>query len=365
MKIAVLGGGHGCYATAVEMSERGHETWFWRRDVTAFGPILENGIVHVKDYRGARDVKIAHPTASLAEAIGAADLVLIPLPAHAQAELAAQVAPLLRDGQVVFLPPGTLSTMIFVRAMQDAGNSADVSFAETGTLPYLVRKHGAAEIQLSAYATRLPTGVFPARNREHAFAMLQEAYPAIEPIEDVLSAALMNAGAIIHSPLIILNAVALEHFPAWDIHNEGTKPSVRSVSEKLDAERIAIREALGYGAPHFPLADHYSQGGDEWMYGDAAHTQLTESGDWREKIDLHSHRYMVEDTALGLSLLVSVGRWAGVPTPLASGLLAIASAITDRDFYAEGRTLERLGLADLTPAEMAAMLEQGQEAVPA
>ena len=41
----------------------------------------------------------------------------------------------------------------------------------------------------------------------------------------------------------------------WDIHKEGTQPAVRRVTDALDAERIAVREALGYGAPHFPLAE--------------------------------------------------------------------------------------------------------------
>ena len=90
-----------------------------------------------------------------------------------------------------------------------------------------------------------------------------------------------------------------------------------------------------------------------------AHEKLTDSGDWREDIDLRSHRYMLEDTRLGLSLIVSVGRWAGVPTPVAEGLLNIAAAVAERDLYREGRTLENLGLADLSREEMQALLENG------
>ncbi|MBS7669417.1 NAD/NADP-dependent octopine/nopaline dehydrogenase family protein [Croceicoccus gelatinilyticus] len=359
MRVAVLGGGHGCYAAAVEMSERGFETWFWRRDAEAFGPVLENGAIGVKDFKGTREVVVAHPTTSLEEAITSADLIVIPLPATTHDDLAVQCAPYWKDGQVVFLPPGTLGSFVFAKAAKDAGNDADVTFAETGTLPYLVRKHGPADIVVSAYATRLPTGVFPARNAEHAFAVLKQAYPSVEPIEDALSGGLMNAGPIIHPPLILMNAGPLEHFSAWDIHNEGTQPSIRAVTTALDNERIAVREALGYGAPHFPLADHYATDGDEWMYGRAAHDKLTDSGDWREKIDLQTHRYMLEDTRLGLSMIASIGRWAGCPTPVASGLLAVASAVTGRDLYAEGRTLENFDLAGLDRAAMTKFLSEG------
>ncbi len=140
--------------------------------------------------------------------------------------------------------------------------------------------------------------------------VIRRAYPSIEPIEDALSAALMNAGPIIHTPLILMNAGPLEHFERWDIHNEGTQPSIRRVTDALDNERIALREALGYAPYHFPLRDHYST--DQWMYG-SAHDKLTDSGDWREHIDFNTHRYMREDVEYGLvvpRLRGAVGRRA-------------------------------------------------------
>jgi opine dehydrogenase len=178
----------------------------------------------------------------------------------------------------------------------------------------------------------------------------------IEPCEDALSGALMNAGPIIHPPLILMNAAPLQHFERWDIHNEGTQPSVRAVTDRLDLERIAVREALGYAAPHFPLEDHYTS--DRWMYGDA-HKRLVDSGDWREHIDLHTHRYMTEDTVLGLAFLASVARWAGADAPLANGLLAVAGAILGRDLRQGARTLEALGLASLSTDRMKQLLQQG------
>ncbi|KFE50641.1 NAD/NADP-dependent octopine/nopaline dehydrogenase family protein [Pseudomonas syringae] len=365
MDISVIGGGHGCYAAAIEFAEKGHSVVLWRRDSEALLQLQELAELTVEDYRGRRRVSLGKTgdnlqlTDDLAVAVAHAQLLVVPLPSTSHEGLAPQLAPLLRDGQVVFLPPGTFGGYLFAQAMHNAGNHSEVAFAETGTLPYLARKHGPSHVVISGYATRLPTGVFPARLSEPAFAVLREAYPAVEPIEDLLSGALMNAGPIIHPPLIMMNAGPLEHFDRWDIHNEGTVPSIRRVTDVLDAERIAIREALGYQAPHFPLADHYATSGDEWMYGRGAHGKLTDSGDWREDIDLLSHRYMLEDTRLGLSFLVSVGRWAGVPTPVAQGLLSLASAITSKDLYGSGRTLEQFGLDTLSREQMTQLLEQG------
>ena len=62
---------------------------------------------------------------------------------------------------------------------------------------------------------------------------------------------------------------------------------------------------------------------------------------------------------MGLAFLVSVADWAGVPTPIAKGLLALASSVCREDFRATGRTLENLGLAGLGRAEMAELLTEG------
>lgn len=368
MKVSVIGGGHGCYAAAIEMVEKGFDVTLWRRDGNALQELRQLGHLDVKDAQGERRIQIGtHKdqlslTDSLEEATQQAELLIVPLPATSHDTLADQLGPLLRDDQVVFLPPGTFGSYLFHRAMRKAGNDSQVAFCETGTLPYLARKHGANKVVISVYATRLPTGVFPSELSAHAFSVLREAYPSVEPIEDGLSGALMNAGPIIHPPLIMMNAGPLEHFDAWDIHNEGTQPSIRSVTTALDNERIAVREKLGYKPSHFPLANHYASEGEEWMYGRGAHGKLTDSGDWRENIDLHSHRYMLEDTRMGLSFIVSVGRWAGQPTPVAEGLLSIASAITGQDLYAQGRTLEMLGLDSLSQAQMRSLLTYGVQA---
>jgi opine dehydrogenase len=286
-----------------------------------------------------------------------AELLLAPLPAFSQADVARAIAPHVRDGQVVFMPPGTFGSYVMARTLRDAGSHARLVFAETGTLPYLARKHGPAEVAITVRAKRLPTGAFPAGESRHAHAIIARAYPSIEPIEDALSGALMNAGPIIHPPLILMNAGPLEHFERWDIHNEGTQPAIRAVTDRLDDERIAIREALGYKPYHFPLRDHYHT--DKWMYGDA-HDKLTDSGDWREHIALATHRYMREDVEYGLAFLVSVARWAGVDAPVARGLLALGSAVCGAHWERDApRTLESLGLAGRSRDSMATLLREG------
>ncbi len=356
MRISILGGGHGCYAAAADLSEAGHEVRLWRRDTAALAAVRSVGSITLKDARGARDVAIALATDSIGEAIEGAALVLIPSPAIAQGDIARAMAPHLVDGQVVFLPPGTFGSYVMSRIVRDAGCTADVAWAETGTLPYLARKHGEREVNVTVRAIHLPTGVYPARHEQQAIEAIRRAFPSVHACGDALSGALMNAGPVIHPPLIVMNAAPLQHFERWDIHNEGTQRAVRDVTDCLDRERIAVREALGYGAPHYPLRDHYEN--DRWMYGDA-HKQLVKSGDWRENIDLYTHRYVTEDTELGLAFLASVARYAEVDAPVAHGLLAVAGGFLGRDLRRGPRTLEALGLAQLPRADLQHRLQEG------
>jgi len=354
MRVAVLGGGNGAYAAAADLTEQGHEVRFWRRNAAA----LPNRIT-LQDAVGEREIRLARTCTEMGEAVRGAELVFMPDPAFTQPDNAQRLAPHLADGQVVFLAPGTFGSVVMTRVMRAAGSRAHFAIAETGTLPWLTRKHGASTAAITARATRLPTGVFPAHRHDEVFAKLKLAFPAIEPVEDALSAALMNAGPVIHPPLVLMNAGPLEHFERWDIHKEGTQPAIRRVTDALDAERIAARVTLAYAAPHFPLADHYRRDGDEWMYGRRVHQKLTDSGDWKERIVLAEHRYMREDVELGLAFLVSVCDWAGVPCPVARGLLALGSAVQGRDLRAGPRTLEALGLAGLSREAMRRMLQEG------
>ena len=361
MKIAVLGGGNGSFAAAGDFALQGHDIRLWRRNAVEVTEHCAAGSrIFVKDANGQHTAQLSLVTSDIAEAVGGAELILCPAPAFAQRDIAGLLAPHLADGQVVFLPPATFGSMIFATAARDAGNRASVSFAETGTLPWLTRKHGPFEVAITIRAKRLPVGVFPLKTADHALDVIGRAFPGvIEPCGDALSGALMNAGPIIHPPLIVMNAGPIEHFERWDIHKEGTQASIRAVTDALDAERIAIREGFGYGSPHFPLANHYASEGEQWMYGRGSHDRLTNSGDWRERIVLSEHRYMREDLRLGLSFLVSVAELAGVAAPLAKSFLAIGGAICGADFMKSGRTLASLGLGHLDRDQLQTLLREG------
>ena len=68
------------------------------------------------------------------------------------------------------------------------------------------------------------------------------------------------------------------------------------------------------------------------------------------------HRYIHEDVGYGLVPMAELGRLAGVATPTIDALVRLASLALGIDYWRDGLTLERLGLAGKSPAELARLV---------
>ncbi|MGH7264749.1 MAG: NAD/NADP octopine/nopaline dehydrogenase family protein, partial [Candidatus Rokuibacteriota bacterium] len=230
----------------------------------------------------------------------------------------------------------------------------------SGTLPYLTRKVGPATVRAPVRAANLPTGVFPAARSAAVLERLGCLFPSVRSCADALDAALTNAGVIIHPPLVLLNAGAVES-GRFDVHAAGTTPGIRRVIYAVDAERVRIREALGYPPPHYEIATYYDEArAADGLYGVGAKAKLVASGLWDERLTV-DHRYVREDVAEGLVLFVSLARALGVAAPVMASLLTCFRSLLPEDPVPAGRSLERLGLDGLDAADFRELFARGWE----
>ncbi|MDY7106962.1 MAG: NAD/NADP octopine/nopaline dehydrogenase family protein [Actinomycetota bacterium] len=339
--VAVLGGGNGAHAAVVDLCVAGFDVRWWvRRPEVA----PRDGLRH----RGVFGEGVVHPSLvsdDVSEVVAGAGLVVVPLPATAQATVLGLLTPTLAAGQVVAFLPGTFGSAL------GAARRPDVVWLEVGTLPYLARVTGHGEVAIPVRAHRLPTGSIPGGgpDADRAHAVFSAAYPASVRVEDGLDAALTNWGPVIHPPLLVHNLGAIESLAGrFDIHAEGTSPAVRRTMLALDTERITLRRALGIGGEHWPLAHHHDRD-PRGMYPPDGHEALVASGLWRESISL-DHRYFSEDVELGLVLNESIGAAVGHPMPITSAIIDLLAAAVGRDVRASGRTLASLEVGDLAAA---------------
>ena len=359
MNVAVLGAGHGGVTTAADLALAGHAVRLWARSAQALGALASNSIAITVEGR-AGTARLARATTDLGEALAGAEIVIAPIPATGHDELAKSLAPHVTERQIIVLTPGTLGTYAIARALARAGARLPFALAETGTLPYLTRKTGPAAVSAPVRAANLPLGVFPASRTTETVARLAGLFPAARPCADALDAALTNAGPVIHPPLVLLNAGAIDG-GRFDVHAAGTTPSVRRLIDAIDAERVATRKGWDYPAPHYELATYYDEPrAAEGLYGAGAKAKLLASGLWSEIVTME-HRYVTEDVAFGLTLFESAARAAGVDTPAVSGLLLTFRALLGRELSGRGRALEHLGLGDFSRREIRGFLVQGWE----
>jgi opine dehydrogenase len=359
MKIAVLGGGSGGYATAAHLALAGHHVRLWRRSVTELTAVRAAGALTLVSEGRQTAARLEVLTTDVAEALTGAETVVVPLPATTHEDLAKRLAPHLTDQQIMLLTPGTLGAYVLAREIARADGRLPYAIAESATLPYLAFKTGPAAVTAPLRALNLPTGVFPASRTKPVLERLVEIFPSIRPCQDALDAALTNAGPVLHPPLVLLNAAAIEG-GRFDVHAAGPTPSVRRVIDAVDRERVAAREALGYSPPHYEVASYDDARASAGLYGAGVRATLLASSFSDAPLGL-DHRYVTEDVELGLTLLDSAARTGGIDAPATAGLLQTFGVLLGRRLVGQGRALEALGLGDFTRREIRTFFSEGWE----
>src|SRR5581483_8166876 len=228
--IAILGAGNGGCAAAGDLARRGHSVRLYSRSAATLAPLVERGGVELRGQAGEGVVpSLAHPL------------------------YGEQLAPLLRDDQVVLLNPGhTLGGLHFAASLRRAGYRGRLRLGETATLTYCTRLVGPATVDVFRVAPRLPFAAFPGRDTDELLAALRPLYPALIPAASVLETALMDINAVEHPPQAICNAGWIEATGGdFYFYYQGTSPGVARVIEALDRERLALVRALGFQPTSF------------------------------------------------------------------------------------------------------------------
>jgi opine dehydrogenase len=159
---------------------------------------------------------------------------------------------------------------------------------------------------------------------------------------------------------MLLNAGWIEHTKGdFKFYFEGTTPAVARVVQALDRERLALLEAVDL-TPVPAMRWYYRQGCTP-IETDSVY-EAFQAGGPDQNLKAPSsldHRYVIEEVNYGLVPLASLGRMLHVPTPNMDALIRIASTTSDRDFWAEGLTAEKLGIVGMSLHELNHFLEEG------
>jgi opine dehydrogenase len=364
MKVAVLGSGGGALAVAADFARSKRETVL--ADLPQFAANLEpvssrGGVVVKAGWHGDDLQSVA--VADVASAVEGAGLVAVVVPCFGHEPFARILAPLVKDDQsMLFLGEGS-GAIVAHRVFADAGKH-HVVVGETNTLPYLARPVGPGTVTVDRKSGGILLAAIPRPAASGLVALIEDVWPYVTEAESVWETVLVNFNAIDHVATMLANAGTLENRSGGMLlWGEGATPSVVRVIEAVDEELLAIRAALGLADRRryrdFLIAQEFAPEVGPDLYDVIRASKLVVSYAPTGS-DALSSRYITEDVPYALVLASSIADATGVETPVLDGLIAIASAMLGKDFRADGRDLEGLGLGGLGTEELQKFAETGE-----
>lgn len=363
IKLSVLGGGNGGLAMAGHMSLLGYETTLWSPFSWELEPVEEAGGIEITGPEVSGFAKVARVTRSLDEAVRGADLIMIVAPAMSHRPYASMLAPLLEDGQRVVLNPGrTGGALEFARVLTRFACRADIVLGETQTFIYAAERRGPNTVEILKEKFRMRAAALPARDNDALMAHLQDLYPQIEPAAHVLETSLNNVAPVVHPGTVLLNTQVVERTAAGEplkfYKDQVTHSIATLIMEDLDREKQAVARALGIREV-WSLLDWYRE--SYHVVGETIYDAIM-ANPYYEGFSAPSHilaqNHILDDVPNSLVPIADFGRTLGVPTPTIDAIVSLASAMCDIDWWAEGRTVDRLGLGGMSPQEMVAHVER-------
>lgn len=355
--IAVLGGGSGGHCMAADLTMAGYKVNFYKHPPLedSFNVTLQTRTIELEGIGQARIHKV---TMDIAEALSDVELIMVVIPSHVQELFFNTMVPHLRDGQIVTLFTGNFGSLRLSKLLSEKSPGRKIIIGETSTLPYGTRLTGPAKISLFYEYGRYnkPPGPFtllysalPAKNTGMVLEKLRQLYPALCPVNNVIGAALSNPNIPMHPLGLLLNAGRIEYSEGnFYMSKEGITPSVLKAQSVLYDEIVSIGNTFGVETNAFPvsLVDTISSlGGPDGITTNVIGPKVIK------------HRFITEDVAYGLVPMSELGKKGNVKTPLADAVIAIASVVCEEDYRKTGRTLESLGIANLSKQQIISLVE--------
>lgn len=360
-RFAVIGAGHGGKAMAAHLALMGCSVTLYNRTPEHVEVIKKRGGIELdsSEHEPRGFGKLVCVTSDLGEALKDAEVIMVVLPSSAHADIATAAAPHLKDGQIVVLHPGrTCGALEFNKVIRDNGCQADVVVSEAETFIYASRSDGPAQARIFRIKEAVPLAALPATQTQRVLDAINPAYPQFIDGVNVLNTGLNNMGAIFHPALTLLNAGWIEATHGdYQFYIDGVTPSVARVLEVLDRERATVASSLGIRA----------RTALEWLKlaydttGEDLHEAIqNQPGYYGIKApSTLNHRYIFEDVPMSLVPLASLGQRYGVSVRGMESIIRLASIVHRTDYWRRGRTVEKLGLEQLSVSELTHFVNEG------
>jgi opine dehydrogenase len=355
--VAVIGAGNVGCALAADLSLRGIGVRLFNRSPGPLAAIADaGGITVTGQIEGFAALSLV--TGSLEEAVDGAGVVAVTVPTASLPAYAAALARATANDQLIWLNPGHSGGALYLAAELARAGRGERTICQLTTASHISRLTGPATVRVFL-RSRASVAALPASRLQACHQRLDALLPGqFSQAHSVLEADLANLNAILHPPGMVCNAGWIQATAGkFGFYAEGGGPAVARVMDAIDAERLALARALGARAVPFTELFHqlgFTTGG-QGSAGSAYHaiqcSELIRPIQSPPRLD---HRYLHEDVGWGLVPWMHLAAAAGSPAPTITALTHLAGVINGIDYPRQGLTLQRMGLAGKTPAQIRA-----------
>lgn len=344
MRIAVIGAGHGGFAIAGNLALKKFIVNLYSpfaKEIRSITEVILEGKI-----KGSGKLNLV--TTNIKKAIKDAEIIMVVAPAFAHAQIAKDCSPYLEDGQIIILNPGrTGGALEFNHVLK---TKADVIIAETNTLIYACRKTSPNKVWISGIKNKVSLAALPATKTKKVLAKIQSVYPQFQAAKNVLETSFNNIGAVFH-PAIMLKEKNSNFY--------NITPKTAELLERIDKERLRVADAFGIRL----------KSAEQWL----EETYDTRGKNLYEKIINNTVykeikrpkgfnvRQITEDVPFGLVPIARLAEKIEVDITFISYTINKCCLLLNRDFWKQGRDLEKMGLSGMNIKEIKKFVNGGKK----
>jgi opine dehydrogenase len=349
----VLGVGMGGKGLLADLGLNGFRLRAYDKDDAQVAGIRKAGGLHVDGRPPGNFAPVELATTEIGPALDGAKVILVSVNGDDHVQVARDLAPHLKDGQIVALIQGHFcGTLVFRKALDDAGCKARVDVCEFDGYPYMMTVRSPDRVELTTDKEMMQVVAMPASRSKHIVDELSLAFRGLKPGPNLLQTGFADLGSVFHACGIVTNVGIAESGQRYNFYAHNMTPSVCNLIEAVDRERVATAKAYGIDLPNvfkwLEITYNRKEPSLTWSLQANAVTHYKYS----PAPNSLGHRFLVTDVGSGLVGWSAFAKAAGMKTPAIDSVIGIAGALTKRDFFEEGRSLRNLGLEGKSAAEI-------------
>lgn len=355
MIVTIVGAGNAGYAHSCKLVEAGHGVRLLKTSHSIHEESFEwvgknGGIYCIDDTEGGKRsfARLDMVTRDEKEAMAGANVVFVLTQSLQHEALAERIGPLLEDGQMVIVVPGYMGSVYFRRKC----GAARVLFAEGESTAIDARIVEDGMVRILFRNVRNALAFWGAENQEAGLGRAVQLFDTYRYVRrNIVESALHNPNLIVHTVGAITSASRIEYSNGdfW-MYKEAFTPSIWRVIHALDNEKNHILEC--FGCDRLDYLDACRFRNEQDLTKDPLKVFQSYANSGPKGPPSLDTRYILEDVPMGLCLMSSLGKRCGVNTPICDSLIHIACSLLKKDFWREGRTVERLGMQDMSQRDI-------------